>query len=207
MPGGSNMPIPSDSIVRCVPLMRRIFSNPITALAAGACLRFFFVLKYPAGSGDTGLIRATRDKLAETPYLWREHQRSRNAGGNSHARLSGVSRGHLLVKRQNWTGCAVLGNDYAGYPRFAYLPGDRRNCCRAGFSGFPERAGAPGIYRGAVAGGALSVHRELHCRDFDGNLGHLLYRGGAALFVPAISEVSRLYFFFGRHPDRYAGEI
>jgi 4-amino-4-deoxy-L-arabinose transferase-like glycosyltransferase len=55
MPGGSNMPIPSDSIVRCVPLMRRIFSNPITALAAGACLRFFFVLKFPAGSGDSAL--------------------------------------------------------------------------------------------------------------------------------------------------------
>lgn len=33
--------------------MRRIFSNPITALLAGACLRVFFVLKFPAGSGDT----------------------------------------------------------------------------------------------------------------------------------------------------------
>ena len=42
------------SIVRCVPFMRRIFSNPITALVAGACLRFF-VLYYPAGSGDTVL--------------------------------------------------------------------------------------------------------------------------------------------------------
>lgn len=35
--------------------MRRVFSNPIAALIAGACLRFFFVLKYPADSGDTGL--------------------------------------------------------------------------------------------------------------------------------------------------------
>ncbi len=35
--------------------MMRNFSNSIVALAAGACLRFFFVLKYPAGSGDTGL--------------------------------------------------------------------------------------------------------------------------------------------------------
>jgi hypothetical protein len=33
--------------------MRRIFSSAITALAAGACLRFFFMLKYPAGSGDS----------------------------------------------------------------------------------------------------------------------------------------------------------
>jgi hypothetical protein len=33
--------------------MRRNFSSEITALAAGACLRFFFVLKYPASSGDT----------------------------------------------------------------------------------------------------------------------------------------------------------
>jgi hypothetical protein len=35
--------------------MRRIFSNPITALAAGLCLRLFFVLKFPANSGDTVL--------------------------------------------------------------------------------------------------------------------------------------------------------
>jgi hypothetical protein len=35
--------------------MRRIFSSAIPALMAGACLRFFFVLQYPAGSGDTAL--------------------------------------------------------------------------------------------------------------------------------------------------------
>src|SRR5450631_4517189 len=35
--------------------MKRNFSNSIAALAAGACLRFFFVLQYPAGSGDTVL--------------------------------------------------------------------------------------------------------------------------------------------------------
>jgi 4-amino-4-deoxy-L-arabinose transferase-like glycosyltransferase len=35
--------------------MRRIFSSPITALAAGFCLRLFFVLKFPANSGDTVL--------------------------------------------------------------------------------------------------------------------------------------------------------
>ncbi|HEY2119121.1 MAG TPA: hypothetical protein VGH37_08055 [Candidatus Acidoferrum sp.] len=33
--------------------MRRILSNPIAALLAGACLRLYFVLKFPAGSGDT----------------------------------------------------------------------------------------------------------------------------------------------------------
>ncbi len=33
--------------------MRRILSNPLTALLTGACLRLFFVLKFPAGSGDT----------------------------------------------------------------------------------------------------------------------------------------------------------
>ena len=43
------------SIVRCVPLMKRIFSHPIVALAAGLGLRLFFVLKYPANSGDTVL--------------------------------------------------------------------------------------------------------------------------------------------------------
>jgi hypothetical protein len=33
--------------------MRRIFSNPITALLVGACQRLLFVFKFPAGSGDT----------------------------------------------------------------------------------------------------------------------------------------------------------
>jgi hypothetical protein len=35
--------------------MKRIFSHPLIALAAGLCLRLFFVLKYPANSGDTVL--------------------------------------------------------------------------------------------------------------------------------------------------------
>jgi hypothetical protein len=35
--------------------MKRVFSNPVAALAAGLCLRFFFVLKYPGNSGDTVL--------------------------------------------------------------------------------------------------------------------------------------------------------
>ena len=35
--------------------MKRIFSNPITALISGLCLRLFFVLKFPANSGDTVL--------------------------------------------------------------------------------------------------------------------------------------------------------
>jgi hypothetical protein len=35
--------------------MKRIFSSPVTALAAGFCLRLFFVLKFPANSGDTVL--------------------------------------------------------------------------------------------------------------------------------------------------------
>jgi hypothetical protein len=33
--------------------MKRIFSYSVVALAAGLCLRLFFVLKYPANSGDT----------------------------------------------------------------------------------------------------------------------------------------------------------
>jgi hydrogenase-4 membrane subunit HyfE len=35
--------------------MKRVFSNPFVALAAGLCLRLFFVLKFPANSGDTVL--------------------------------------------------------------------------------------------------------------------------------------------------------
>src|SRR5438105_7899286 len=42
-------------IVRCVALMKRVFSNPLAALTAGLCLRLFFVLKFPANSGDTVL--------------------------------------------------------------------------------------------------------------------------------------------------------
>jgi 4-amino-4-deoxy-L-arabinose transferase-like glycosyltransferase len=35
--------------------MKRIFSNPFAALTAGLCLRLYFVLKFPANSGDTVL--------------------------------------------------------------------------------------------------------------------------------------------------------
>lgn len=35
--------------------MKRIFSSPVFALATGLCLRLFFVLKFPANSGDTVL--------------------------------------------------------------------------------------------------------------------------------------------------------
>ncbi len=35
--------------------MKRIFSNTFVALASGLCLRLYFVLKYPANSGDTVL--------------------------------------------------------------------------------------------------------------------------------------------------------
>src|SRR5215469_6984087 len=35
--------------------MRRIFSNPVVALASGLFLRLFFVLRVPAVSGDTEL--------------------------------------------------------------------------------------------------------------------------------------------------------
>ena len=35
--------------------MKRIFWHSVAALAAGLCLRLFFVLKFPANSGDTVL--------------------------------------------------------------------------------------------------------------------------------------------------------
>jgi hypothetical protein len=47
--------------------MKRIFSHPIVALAAGLCLRLFFVFKYPANSGDTVLY----DQMATN---WLQHQ-------------------------------------------------------------------------------------------------------------------------------------
>src|ERR1700676_564847 len=63
------------SIVRCVSFMRRNFSSAITALATGACLRFFFVLKYPAGSADTVLY----EQIA-TNWL-KYHVYAMNVGG------------------------------------------------------------------------------------------------------------------------------
>jgi hypothetical protein len=55
--------------------MRRNFSSAITALVAGACLRFFFVLKYPASSGDTILY----EQIA-TNWL-KYHVYAMNVGG------------------------------------------------------------------------------------------------------------------------------
>ena len=46
--------------------MKRVFSNPIVAVLAGACLRLFFVVKFPAGSGDTIIY----DQLASN---WLSH--------------------------------------------------------------------------------------------------------------------------------------
>jgi hypothetical protein len=46
--------------------MRRILSSPITALAMGLCLRLFFVLQFPAGSGDTAIY----EQIAEN---WLKH--------------------------------------------------------------------------------------------------------------------------------------
>jgi hypothetical protein len=63
------------SIVRCVSFMRRKFSSAPAALVAGACLRFFFVLKYPASSGDTILY----EQIA-TNWL-NHHVYAMNVGG------------------------------------------------------------------------------------------------------------------------------
>ncbi len=43
--------------------MKRIFSNPVFALTAGLCLRLFFVLKFPANSGDTALYEGIATNL------------------------------------------------------------------------------------------------------------------------------------------------
>jgi len=55
--------------------MRRVFSNTYVALVAGLCLRLFFVLKYPATSGDTILY----DQMA-TNWLKR-HVYAMDVGG------------------------------------------------------------------------------------------------------------------------------
>jgi hypothetical protein len=47
--------------------MKRVFSNKFVALAAGLCLRLFFVFKYPTNSGDTVLY----EQIATN---WLKHQ-------------------------------------------------------------------------------------------------------------------------------------
>jgi 4-amino-4-deoxy-L-arabinose transferase-like glycosyltransferase len=46
--------------------MKRIFSSPVFPLLAAACLRVLFVLKFPGGSGDTGMY----EQLAT---IWLKH--------------------------------------------------------------------------------------------------------------------------------------
>src|SRR6267142_2795013 len=53
-------------IVRCKARMKRVFSSPILPLVTGAALRLFFVLKFPAGAGDTVIY----DQLATN---WLKH--------------------------------------------------------------------------------------------------------------------------------------
>src|ERR1700682_4202640 len=55
--------------------MKRIFSNTFVALASGFCLRLFFVLKFPANSGDTVLY----EQIA-TNWL-KHHVYAMNVGG------------------------------------------------------------------------------------------------------------------------------
>jgi hypothetical protein len=55
--------------------MKRIFSSPILPLVTGAALRLFFVLKFPAGAGDTVIY----DQLATN---WLKHAKyAMNIGG------------------------------------------------------------------------------------------------------------------------------
>src|SRR5579864_6150097 len=62
-------------IVRCKARMKRVFSSPILPLIVGAFLRLYFVLKYPAGSGDTVIY----DQLATN---WLKHaQYAMDIGG------------------------------------------------------------------------------------------------------------------------------
>jgi len=75
--------------------MKRVFSNSLAALAAGLCLRLFFVLKFPANSGDTVLYEQIATKLVE------HHVYAMTVGGEitpvdlRMPGLSGVSSRHL----------------------------------------------------------------------------------------------------------------
>ena len=45
--------------------MKRVLSHPLVALCLGLCLRLFFVLKFPASSGDTSLYEELATNWAE----------------------------------------------------------------------------------------------------------------------------------------------
>src|SRR5207245_539341 len=47
--------------------MKRVFSNPLVALVAGLCLRLYFVLKFPANSGDTVLYEQIATSCLKHP--------------------------------------------------------------------------------------------------------------------------------------------
>jgi len=59
--------------------MKRIFSHPLAALTAGLCLRLFFLLKFPATSGDTVLY----EQIA-TNWL-KHHLYAMTVGGQDHS--------------------------------------------------------------------------------------------------------------------------
>jgi len=62
----ARLPKLRDSIVRCEHSMKRVLSHPLIALALGLWLRLFFLLKYPASSGDIPLY----DEIATN---WLKH--------------------------------------------------------------------------------------------------------------------------------------
>ncbi len=79
--------------------MRRIFSNPITALLAGLCLRLCFVFKFPAGSGDTVIY----DQLATNWLKYGKYAMDIGgqpiACGFAHARLPCILGDYLRAHR------------------------------------------------------------------------------------------------------------
>jgi len=79
--------------------MKRAFWNPILALTAGACLRLFFVLKFPASSGDTVIY----DQLATN---WLKHWKyAMDVGGQPLSvdiRMPGYPAFLALIYAWNW---------------------------------------------------------------------------------------------------------
>ena len=133
----------------------------LAALAAGACLRFFFVLKYPAGSGDSILY----EQIA-TNWL-KYHVYAMNVGGAItpvDIRVPGYPAflaADLLVERQDRAGCALLGDDRAGGGGFADVCG--RGLLGGDVVGFGNREGAPvaSFFGDVVADGTVPLHGQL----------------------------------------------
>ena len=75
--------------------MKRIFSHAVAALAAGLCLRLFFVFKFPLRPTDTALYEQLATNWLQHHVYAMTVDGTIPAGRSAHAGLSRVFGPHL----------------------------------------------------------------------------------------------------------------